>query len=69
TRADLRSRRSVLGAMLAHHGLRLDDAVLDDHRRTLVKRQRRRVGTRAARALRRLDEVLKDLDKALALRT
>jgi hypothetical protein len=43
--------------------------VLDDHRRTLVKRQRRRVGTRAARALRRLDEVLKDLDKALALRT
>ncbi|MBP6764042.1 MAG: patatin-like phospholipase family protein, partial [Rubrivivax sp.] len=66
TRADLRSRRSVLGAMLAHHGLRLDDAVLDDHRRTLVKRQRRRVGTRAARALRRLDEVLKDLDKALA---
>lgn len=68
TRADLRSRRSVLGAMLARHGLVLDDAALDDHRRTLVKRQRPRVGTRASRALKRLDEVLKDLDKALALR-
>jgi hypothetical protein len=68
TRADLRSRRSVLGATLARHGLTLDDAALDDHRRTLVKRQRPRAGTRAARALRRLDEVLKDLDKALALR-
>ena len=68
TRADLRSRRSVLGATLARHGLRLDDAALDDHRRTLVKRQRPRSGGRAARALKRLDEVLKDLDKALALR-
>ena len=58
----------MLGATLARHGLRLDDAALDDHRRTLVKRQRPRSGGRAARALKRLDEVLKDLDKALALR-
>ncbi len=68
TRADLRSRRSVLGRLLARHGLRLDDAVLDDARRTLTRRSRPPSGTRAARALRRLDEVLKDLDKALAAR-
>ena len=68
TRVDLRSRRSVLGALLRRHGLRLDDAVLDDARRTLTRRSRPPSGTRAARALRRLDEVLKDLDKALAAR-
>jgi predicted acylesterase/phospholipase RssA len=68
TRADLRSRRSVLGAMLQRHGLALDDTVLDDTRRTLIRRRRAPQGTRAARALRRLDEVLKDLDKALAAR-
>jgi predicted acylesterase/phospholipase RssA len=67
TRADLRSRRSVLGATFARHGLHLDDAVLDDERDILVKR-RRGGGTRAARALRRLDEVLTDLDQALAAR-
>jgi predicted acylesterase/phospholipase RssA len=67
TRADLRSRRSVLGAALARHGLRLDDARLDDARRMLIKR-RRAPGTRAARALRRLDEVLNDLERALAAR-
>ncbi|MDP1899139.1 MAG: patatin-like phospholipase family protein [Rubrivivax sp.] len=67
TRADLRSRRSVLGATFARHGLHLDDAVLDDEHRMLIKR-RRRGGTRAARALRRLDEVLNDLDHALAAR-
>ncbi len=67
TRADLRSRRSVLGAALARHGLRLDDARLDDARRMLIKR-RRAPGTRSARALRRLDEVLNDLERALAAR-
>jgi hypothetical protein len=67
TRADLRSRRSVLGGRLARHGLGLDDAVLDDERRVLIKR-RRLAGTRASRALRRLDEVLNDLDRALAAR-
>ena len=66
TRADLRSRRSVLGATLARHGLTLDHAVLDDSRRTLLKHRAPRKGTRAAQALRRLDEVLNDLQRALA---
>jgi NTE family protein len=68
TRADLRSRRGVLGAVLARHGLALDSAVLDDPRRTLVKRRRPPRGTRAAQALRRLDEVLDDLQRSLAAR-
>lgn len=69
TRADLRSRRSVLGATLARHGLALDDAVLDEHRRTLLRHRRKPPGgTRVSRTLRRLDEVLNDLDKALAAR-
>ncbi len=68
TRADLRSRRSVLGATLTRHGLALDAAALDDPDRVLVARSRPPRGTRAARALKRLDEVLDDLDHALALR-
>jgi hypothetical protein len=64
TRADLRSRRSELEATLQRHGLALNDAVLDDARRTLVER-RAADGRRAARALRRLDEVLNDLERAL----
>jgi hypothetical protein len=66
TRADLRSRRGVLGATLARHGLALDDALLDQERRTLIKHRRPRKGTAAARALRRLDEVLNDLQRQLA---
>ena len=70
TRAHLRSHRSLLGAVLARHGLALDDAVLDDTRRHLVKRRGlgQPEGSRASRALRRLDEVLDDLDRALAAR-
>ena len=68
TRADLRSRRSVLSATLARHGLELNDAVLDDHQRTLMGGHKGAVATRAAHALRRLDEVLNDLDRALAAR-
>ena len=70
TRAHLRSRRSSLGALLARHGLALDDAVLDDTRRRLIKRRglAKPAGSRATRALRRLDEVLDDLDRALAAR-
>ncbi|MCU0966070.1 MAG: patatin family protein, partial [Burkholderiaceae bacterium] len=67
TRADLRSRRSTLALTLARHGIRLNNAVLDDTHRTLVGRKRH-LRTRAARALQRLDEVLNDLDKALAER-
>ena len=68
TRADLRSRRSVLSATLARHGLALDESVLDDTRRTLIKQRRPATGTHAARALRRLDEVLDDLQLRLAAR-
>jgi len=65
TRADLRSRRSSVRAQLARHGIALDDAALDDPARTLVGR-RPPVRNRAAQALRRLDEVLDDLERALA---
>jgi hypothetical protein len=71
TRADLRSRRSVLRATLARHGLVLDEAVLDDPHRTLLRRRRRAshlAGTRAGRTLQRLDEVLNDLQRALDAR-
>jgi NTE family protein len=67
TRADLRSRRSTLALTLARHGITLNNAVLDDTHRTLVGRKRR-LRTRSARALQRLDEVLNDLDAALAER-
>ncbi|MCL4695537.1 MAG: patatin-like phospholipase family protein [Burkholderiaceae bacterium] len=71
TRADLRSRRGTLGPLLARHGLALDDAVLDDPRRRLLARRRFEPETApperpAAQALRRLDEVLTDLDRLLA---
>ena len=65
TRADLRSRRGQLFTTLARHGLVLDDAVLDDSDRTLIVQRRRATGTRAARALRRLEEVLDDLQRSL----
>jgi predicted acylesterase/phospholipase RssA len=68
TRADPRSRRGVLGTTLARHGLALDSAVLDDPKRTLLKHRRTPRGTRAAQALRRLDEVLDDLQRSLAAR-
>lgn len=65
TREDLRSRRSSIGAMLAQHGLALDDAVLDDTRRHLVEPRRTRFNA-LAQPLQRLDEVLDDLEQALA---
>ena len=64
TRADLRSRRTALGRTLAAHGLVLDDAVLDDPRRVLV-RGKARPTSRAVRALKRLEEVLDDLERTL----
>ena len=66
TRADLRSRRGTLSGTLARHGLVLDDAALDDSHRELIKRRRPALGTRAALALRRLDEELHDLQQRLA---
>jgi len=67
TRADLRSRRTVLSSTLARHGLVLDHAVLDDPARRLLRRRApgRPMG-RAARTLARLDEVLSDLERTLA---
>lgn len=67
TRADLRSRRSHVAQTLAAHGLALDHAVLDDPQRQLLA-TRRPGGPVAARTLRRLDEVLDDLEGALAVR-
>lgn len=65
TRGELRARRGTLRRQLARHGIGLDDAVLDDPARTLVGRRRAR-RTRAARALVRLDEVLDELEQAIA---
>jgi len=64
TRADLRSRRSALQLRLRRHGLALDEAALDDAHRTLLGRHRP-PRSRMARTLRRLDEVLNDLELAL----
>jgi len=68
TRAELRSRRGGLATTLGRHGLALDEAVLDDPQRTLL-RHHRNVGTRAGRTLQRLDEVLSDLQRALEARS
>ena len=68
TRQRLRSRRGSLGRQLVRHGVQLDDAVLDDTRRQLLpstKPAGRRAG-RAGRAIRRLEEVLDDLETTLA---
>lgn len=64
TRADLRSRRSKLTATLSKHGLSLDQDALDDPHRSLIGR-RRPLRYRGARALRRLNEILDDLESAL----
>ena len=63
TRQMLRSRRGVLAAQLAPHGVTLDDAVLADRERTLVRKRSPR--TRSAWALKRLEGVLNDLEQAL----
>jgi hypothetical protein len=52
---------------LAAHGLDLDHAVLDDPKRRLLAR-RPAPGSAAERTLTRLDEVLDDLEGALAAR-
>ena len=67
TREMLRSRRSTLGAQLARHGVGIDRAVLDDMDRRLIGRIKpRRGGTRTARALKRLEETLSDLEQQQA---
>ena len=66
-RRELRARRADLSHRLQRHALRLDDHVLDDPGRSLLGR-RLPPGTRAGRALRRLDGVLDQLEGALAAR-
>ena len=66
TRHMLRSRRTVLARQLAPHGIGLDDALLDDPQRHLLDARRPARRRPAARAVRRLEEVLDDLDVALA---
>ena len=63
TREMLRSRRTVLRSQLARHGVEIDDAVLDDPHRHLI--EKRRPSRRLGRAVKRLDEVLSDLERAL----
>lgn len=63
TRAQLRSRRGTLATQLARHGLSLEPS-LDDERRTLLD-LRPAPSSRSQRALRRLDEVLDDLELQL----
>jgi hypothetical protein len=60
----LRSQRTTLGAKLARHGVTLNHGVLDDPERHLL--EKRRPASRALRAVRRLGEVLDDLDHTLA---
>ena len=64
TRAQLRSQRSALAVTLAQHGLRLNHAALDETTRMLVSR-RARPSTYAARVLKRLEEVLDELERDL----
>jgi predicted acylesterase/phospholipase RssA len=70
TRADLRSRRASLRRQLARHGLALDDAALDDPGRRLLGRGPAPARPPAplaetGRVLKRLDEVLADLQRLL----
>lgn len=65
TRQMLRARRATLGPKLARHGLSLDDAVLDDPRRSLLDTRAPARG-RAQLALRRLESVLDTLETRVA---
>jgi NTE family protein len=65
TRRQLRFRRESLDAVLAPHGLHLDDAALSDPRRRLLDPRLPPRG-RAQGALRRLETVLDELDTRLA---
>jgi NTE family protein len=60
----LRAQRPQLAARLAQHGLALNDAVLDDHHRTLLRR-RKPQPLPSALAVKKLEQVLDDLEVAL----
>jgi len=67
TREQLRAQRPQLAARLARHGLTLNDAVLDDHHRTLLRRPPRGPAPPlpSALAVKQLEQVLDDLEVAL----
>ena len=66
TRDQLRAQRPQLAAKLARHGLGLNDAVLDEHHRTLLRAPRRAVAPLpSALAVKKLERVLDDLEVAL----
>jgi NTE family protein len=65
TRQMLRSQRTALGEQLARHGIAIDHAALDDDSRHLLRKPRRG-GPRTARALRKLEETLADLESAVS---
>ncbi len=66
TRRMLRSRRSVFAAQFAPFGVRIDDDALDNPRRGLFRSRRARPRRQSARVAQRLEDVLNDLDHALA---
>ncbi len=68
TRDMLRSRRGSLSTTLARHGITLDQAVLADPARRLIRQRGPRLSTttRTAHALRRLEATLDDLEERLA---
>jgi len=69
TRKMLRARRAEFAAKLAPHGVAIANDALDDSERHLVSRSATRfVRTRSGRALQRLEQVLNELDHALAHR-
>jgi NTE family protein len=68
TREQLRAQRPALAVKLARHGLSLNDAVLDDPHRTLLRRPARRAAPKlpSAVAVKRLEQVLDELEATLA---
>lgn len=70
TREQLRAQRPQIAAKLARHGLALNDKALDDHHRSLLRRPARRGPPvlPSALAVKKLEQVLDDLEVALAAR-
>ena len=70
TREQLRAQRPQIAAKLARHGLALNDKALDDHHRSLLRRPARRgpPALPSALAVKKLEQVLDDLEVALKAR-
>ena len=63
TREMLRSQRTAIAAQLAPHGVTIDHTALDDEGRGLIGKGRRG-GARTARALKKLEETLANLENS-----